>query len=164
MIVTERLLSSLEQRRLSQAELARRVGVSQKTINKLARGESYGTKHLHQIARELGTTPAYLTGEIDDPDEGAPPPDPAPTIQLVQMQVAFPPQPALEAMFRGLLRSMPDLSGDELAHELSMLLPTGLAQLRQPYRFEPLVNDDAPIALDEEPPVARRARSRGSRR
>lgn len=163
MIDAGRLKSMMDEQKLSQSELARRVGVTQTTIRKLLSG-GYGSKHLHRIARELGTTPAFLTGEIDDPDEGAPPPDPSPTIQLVQMQVAFPPQPALEAMFRGLLRSMPDLSGDALAHELSMLLPTGLAQLRQPYRFEPLGYDDAAPELEEELPAARRVQSRGSRR
>ncbi len=149
---------------LSQSELARRVGMSQQAVHKLIRGTSRSTANLHRFARELGTTTAYLAGEIDDPNEGAPPPELPPTIQHMMMPVAFPSQPALEMMFRGLLRSMPDLSGDELAHELSTLLPTGLAQLRQPYRFEPLVNDDAQLALDEEQPVARRARSRGSRR
>lgn len=58
---------------LSQAELARRVGVRQPTIFKLTSGGGYGSKHLHRIARELGTTPAYLSGETDDPEEGAPP-------------------------------------------------------------------------------------------
>lgn len=47
--------------------------MSQRTINKLVLGDAYGSKHLHRIARELGTTPAYLTGETDDPDEDAPP-------------------------------------------------------------------------------------------
>jgi hypothetical protein len=103
-------------------------------------------------------------GETDDPDEGAPPPDPIPTVQHLMMPVAFPSQPALEAMLRGLLRSMPDLSGDALAHELSMLLPTGLAQLRQPYRFEALGYDDAEPELQEEPTTARRVQSQGSRR
>lgn len=56
---------------LSQPELARRVGVSQSMIGKLATGGAYGSKHLHRIARELGTTPEYLMGESDDP-VGAP--------------------------------------------------------------------------------------------
>lgn len=57
---------------LSQSELARRVGVTQTTIRKLATGGGYGSKYLHKIARELGTTPAYLTGETDDPAASAP--------------------------------------------------------------------------------------------
>lgn len=58
---------------LSQAELARRVGVAQPTIFKLIRNGKKGSTHLHKIARELGTTPAYLSGEVDDPDADAPP-------------------------------------------------------------------------------------------
>ncbi len=68
----ERFRARLEAVGLSQSELARRVGVAQATIAKLAIGESAGSKHLHRIAQELRTTPAYLTGQIDDPDEHAP--------------------------------------------------------------------------------------------
>ena len=63
----ERIKLLLAQRGLSQSELARRVGLRQSTMNMLANGRSQGSKHLHKIARELGTTPAYLTGETDDP-------------------------------------------------------------------------------------------------
>ena len=56
---------------MSQAELARRIGVAQATIANLVRERSAGSKHLHAIARELRTTPAYLSGETDDPSEGA---------------------------------------------------------------------------------------------
>ncbi len=71
MVEAERLSNLMALRDLSQSELARRVGVSQATIFKLVSGRIYGTKHLHKIARELGTTPAYLEGEIDDPDADA---------------------------------------------------------------------------------------------
>lgn len=54
---------------LSQAELARRVGVRQSTMNSLIRGNSQTTRSLISIARELRTTPAYLMGETDDPDD-----------------------------------------------------------------------------------------------
>lgn len=57
---------------MSQSALARAVGVRQSTINALLTGESKGSKHLHVIARALRTTPAYLTGEVDDPDLDAP--------------------------------------------------------------------------------------------
>lgn len=57
---------------LSQAELARRVGVSQPTIFNVIHRSKKGTTHLHRIARELGTTPAYLTGETDDPQADVP--------------------------------------------------------------------------------------------
>ena len=90
---------------LSQSELARRVGMSQQAVHKLIRGTSRSTANLHRFARELGTTTAYLAGETDDPDEGAPPPEPPATIQHLMMPVAFPSQPALEAMLTPVRRA-----------------------------------------------------------
>ena len=52
---------------ISQAELARRARVPQTTINGLIRGTSRMSPHLVKIASELKTTPAYLTGETDNP-------------------------------------------------------------------------------------------------
>jgi phage repressor protein C with HTH and peptisase S24 domain len=69
---------------LSQNGLAQRVGVSQASIAKITGGQSFGSKHLHRIARELGTTAAYLTGETDDPSEGA---LPIPTSDDIAQQV-----------------------------------------------------------------------------
>lgn len=61
----------IEERRkaigISQAELARRVGVRQSTMNSLIRGDNRTSRSLLQIARELRTSPAYLTGETNDP-------------------------------------------------------------------------------------------------
>jgi transcriptional regulator with XRE-family HTH domain len=57
---------------ISQSELARRVGITQATIAGLLSGKARSSAHLHKIARELGTTPAYLTGETDDPDSDVP--------------------------------------------------------------------------------------------
>lgn len=57
---------------LSQSELARRVGIKQPSVFKMLNGDSRGSTHLHLIARELQTTPAYLTGQIDDPTANAP--------------------------------------------------------------------------------------------
>lgn len=71
---SERLRAQMAQAGISQAELARRVGVSQQAIARLVSGSTQGTRHLHRIARELGTTPAYLSRETDDPTEHAPPP------------------------------------------------------------------------------------------
>jgi transcriptional regulator with XRE-family HTH domain len=62
----------LERRGMSQSELARRLGLRQSTINMLINGHTQSSKHLHRIARELGTTPAYLSGETDDPNHDAP--------------------------------------------------------------------------------------------
>jgi phage repressor protein C with HTH and peptisase S24 domain len=76
----DRLTALMQDCGLSQSELGRRVGVSQATIWKLASEPSQGSKHLHKIAHELGTTAAYLMGETDDATAGA---VPAPTpIQL----------------------------------------------------------------------------------
>ncbi len=72
MVVGERLKSRLEQTGISQAELGRRVGLTQGAISHLISGDSRGSKHLHKIARALGTTPAYLVGETDDPESVAP--------------------------------------------------------------------------------------------
>lgn len=125
----------IEERRvaagISQAELARRVGVRQSTMNSLINGDSRSSRSIVQIARELGTSPAYLMGDIDDPNENAPPPPPAALVQLVTMQVALPSERALARMFEGLLRSM-DLSApvDAQALLLAKRLPIALSQLR----------------------------------
>ncbi|WP_454886149.1 XRE family transcriptional regulator [Sphingomonas oryzagri] len=78
----------IEERRqalgISQAELARRVPMSQSTMNSLINSDARTTKHLHKIARVLETTPDYLTGEIDDPDAGA---TPSPTPETVAEQL-----------------------------------------------------------------------------
>lgn len=57
---------------VSQAELARRMGVTQGAVAKVANNNPNGSSFLHKLARELQTTSEYLTGEIDDPDAGAP--------------------------------------------------------------------------------------------
>lgn len=58
---------------ISQSELARRVGLSQSTINALIKGTSRSSSHLHKIARVLNTSADYLAGEIDDPTSTASP-------------------------------------------------------------------------------------------
>lgn len=72
MIDGARILERLSTLGISQSELARRVGVSQPAINTLIRGKGRHSAHLHRIARELRTTPAYLEGETDDPTLEAP--------------------------------------------------------------------------------------------
>lgn len=72
MVMGERIQRLLDVREMSQSELARRLGLRQSTINMLIKGGSQGSKHLHRIARELGTTPAYLSGETDDPESELP--------------------------------------------------------------------------------------------
>jgi transcriptional regulator with XRE-family HTH domain len=157
----DRLRNLMATRGLSQSELARRVGVSQTTIAKLVAGRGYGSKHLHLIARELRTTPAFLTGEIDDPEENAPPPPPAPTVQMVMMPVALPSEAALVRMFEGLLEALPGLEGLELARELATLLPTALGSVRGPLiEVRSGTNDTQPVLPetdDAAPPLLRRA-------
>lgn len=162
MIIGRRISARLKDARIgiSQAELARRVGMSQSAMNSLISGRSRSSTHLHRIARELLTTPAYLSGETDDPDANAPDPPPAATEHLVLMRVALPPVDALEAMFRGLIRSMPDLSGDDLARELARLLPTGFEQLQGPLRIERRDDPVAPPVVDQDRHDADRERRR----
>ncbi len=120
----------MELRGISQSKLARLVGVSQTTIAKLVLSKGYGSKHLHRIARELGTTPAYLEGETDDADLNASPP-PAPAPPIVMLSVNLPPERALVRMFQGLLATIdPNADRDELALLLGQRLPIGLSQLR----------------------------------
>lgn len=73
MIIGDRIQERLDLVSMSQTELARRVRLTQPAISGLVTGSVQTSRHLHRIARALGTTPAYLTGETDDPDEGAPP-------------------------------------------------------------------------------------------
>lgn len=74
MIDAARLADRIRASGLSYSALAREVGVKQPTITRLVKGEQYGTTRLHQLARALGTTPAYLSGETDDPLESNPGP------------------------------------------------------------------------------------------
>lgn len=147
---------------ISQAELARRVGIRQSTMNSLINGDSRSSRSIVAIARELGTTPAYLTGEIDDPDKDSPPPRAEPRVQFVTLQVALPSEAALADMFEAQLRVYGDLSGAELARALAKRLPSGLARLREAPLIEPSVEDHAPPAEDELPsedrPAIRQAR------
>lgn len=71
--LAENLRLRLEETGISQTDLARRVGITQGSIGSLLSGRSQGTKHLHLIARALGTTPAFLLGETEDSSEGAMP-------------------------------------------------------------------------------------------
>ncbi len=70
MEIGEKIELLLKKMGISQAELARRVGLDQSTINGLIRGSARTSRHLHRIAKALGTTAEYLTGETDDPAIG----------------------------------------------------------------------------------------------
>jgi len=78
MIVANRVAARMRDLGFTQSSLSRAVAVSQTTIAKIVTGQTAGSSHLHKIARALQTTPAYLTGETDDPAEDAyVPPSPA---------------------------------------------------------------------------------------
>lgn len=62
----DRLGELMAEREISQSELARRVGVTQATVWKLLNSSMSGTRYLHKIAAELGTSPAYLMGESEE--------------------------------------------------------------------------------------------------
>ena len=69
-MIGARIGARLAELGMSQSELARRVGVSEGTIAQLVSGRSRSSSHLHKIAQELQTTPAYLAGETDDASAG----------------------------------------------------------------------------------------------
>lgn len=145
MIVGQRIKARLPVIGISAAELARRIGASQSGVANLISGRIRSTSNLHKIARELQTTTAYLTGETDDPDEGAPPPPPPPDFLHVMLPVALPSTNALTRMFEGLFEvvdwSAPRAS---LARELAELLPSGLSALKGP-----LIEGDAARRLEK---------------
>lgn len=62
-----RIAERLAAKKMSQAELARQVGLDQSTINSLVRGHSRSSAHLHKIARVLDVSVEYLEQETDDP-------------------------------------------------------------------------------------------------
>ena len=130
MIIAARLADRIKELNLSHSDVARAVGVKQPTISRLVKGDQYSTTRIRKLAEVLRTTPAYLEGIVDDPDEGAPPPPPVPAIQYVTMQIALPPEPALAEMFEGLLSGIDELPKGELARHLARRLPTGLSRMR----------------------------------
>jgi transcriptional regulator with XRE-family HTH domain len=72
MISGERVEALMLEQGLTQAELARRAGVSQPSIFKLIRENKTGSRILPRVARILRTTPAYLTCETDDKQSDSP--------------------------------------------------------------------------------------------
>ncbi|WP_174297232.1 helix-turn-helix domain-containing protein [Sphingomonas bacterium] len=160
MNVGARLKDRLAEIGMSQSELARRVRVNQSTIAGLVAGRSRSSAHLHLIARELATTPEYLTGETDDPDEGAPPPAPAPRHQQVLLSVTLPSEAALAAAFQGVLRASQKMDEAGLARELAKRLPTVL-RISASAIVEPASTRDDDLPEPDAPPAdAPRARRR----
>lgn len=93
MSLGDRIAMLMDEQDVSQAELARRVGLSQPTIHALIKGGSQGSKHLHKIARALNTSTHFLAGETDDPAANA---VPVPTPQSIADQLDLTLVPQLE--------------------------------------------------------------------
>ncbi|WP_225205347.1 XRE family transcriptional regulator [Novosphingobium huizhouense] len=62
----DRLIALREERGLSQAALAREVGVGQSTLVRLEKGETRNPREILAIARALDCSPEYLLGESDE--------------------------------------------------------------------------------------------------
>ncbi|MEM9965525.1 MAG: XRE family transcriptional regulator [Asticcacaulis sp.] len=73
MIISERLNKLMNERGVSQADLARAVNITQPSVFRLTTGETRMSRRLNEIADYLETSVAYLTGKTDDPKEGAVP-------------------------------------------------------------------------------------------
>lgn len=82
----DRLEALMAEKSLSQNEMAKRIGITQSSVWKLLNQPAQGSKHIHKIARELGTTPAYLMGETEDPSEGF---VPAPSVNDVAKELGI---------------------------------------------------------------------------
>lgn len=160
MTVGSRIDALRAQLGISQAELARRASVPQSTMNGLIKSDYRWSPHLVRIARELRTTVAYLAGEVDDPSDGASPPPPKPTTQIVTMPMLLPGEDALTRMFLGVLKASPGMKEDELARELAKTLPTVLQLLRGPLIYDDQDIDADPHEGPEALPSADRARRR----
>lgn len=70
-IIGTRLERLIQDRRTSQSQLARDLGVSQPTIGRLISGDTRETGKIIELARALKTTPEYLIGETEDDSPSA---------------------------------------------------------------------------------------------
>lgn len=135
MIRGDRVATRISELGMSQAAVARELGISQQAVGKIVKGETHNTAHLVRLARALQTTPEYLLGETDDPTPGKgfyAPRVEAPAMQFVSMRVALPAEEALTRMFEDVLRPLDrNMPLADLARALARRLPAGLAQLRE---------------------------------
>lgn len=67
MSVAERIQERINATGISQADIAREIGVSPQAVSKMVRGNTHQPQRLYQLARALKTTPEYLLAETDDP-------------------------------------------------------------------------------------------------
>lgn len=70
MILGARIRERIAATGSNQASLARAIGVSPQAVSKMVNSDTTDTAKVYQIARELKTSPEYLTGETDDPTPG----------------------------------------------------------------------------------------------
>lgn len=70
-IVGERIAKRMKELGLTQSALARAVGVKQPSIGRLIAGETRQTRHIVELAQALRTSPEYLTGEVEKPEDGS---------------------------------------------------------------------------------------------
>lgn len=116
---------------LTQTAVANAIGVKPPSISRLVKGRHAQTRHIFALARAVRTTPEYLTGVVDDPDDNAPPAPPERPYQAIMMQVLLPAEEALTRMFEALLAMVdPAAPPEEQARSLARNLPVGLSQLR----------------------------------
>jgi transcriptional regulator with XRE-family HTH domain len=59
---------------LSDRQVARELGMSLEAFEKFKHGESRSSRRIDRLAQALKTTPAYLKGEVDEPDLNVPAP------------------------------------------------------------------------------------------
>ncbi|MBD8469180.1 XRE family transcriptional regulator [Sphingomonas sp. CFBP 8765] len=153
MTLGERVSARMKMLGLSQSELARRVGLSQPAIYALINRNKTGSKSLHEIARELRTTTAYLTGETDDASEGA---LPAPTESEVAAHLDLVPI-AMVDMAYGMGATFADGQiGVEMVHfpkawvdQLTHSAATHLAWARgKGDSMAPTINDNDMVLID----------------
>lgn len=130
-IRSERLKERIDAAGISYSDVARKLGVKQPTISRLAKGEQGSTARIDLLAAILGTTPAYLTGGTDDPAPNAVPEPSARSYQAITMQVLLPAEDVLTRMFEALLAMVdPAATREVQARSLAKNLPVGLSQLR----------------------------------
>lgn len=67
MSVGQRIQERIDATGISQADIARAIGVSPQAVSKMVRGDTHQPQRLYQLARALETTPEYLLGETNDP-------------------------------------------------------------------------------------------------
>ncbi len=65
----DRVKSRMAQLGLSQSAVARALGLKAPSISRLANGKHGQTRHIFGLARVLRTTPDYLTGLVEDPEQ-----------------------------------------------------------------------------------------------